>query len=233
MTNAPKSPADGNTVRDRIACDGIACNRIACDRIVCDRIACDRIACVLLAAGAGKRFGGQGEKLLWEADGKSMLSRAVSLFGSFPFAEKVCVVRKDAVTVRSLAEESGFFPAINENPSRGVGSSVAVGVRAARERAACPDGILFAVCDQPWLTAGSVRRLIGTFLSDGSRICALSYHGVRGNPAIFPAALFGELEALTGDVGGGAVIRRHPALLTLVEADSAAELTDVDAPISE
>ena len=45
-----------------------------------------------------------------------------------------------------------------------------------------------------------------------------------------PADLFGELAALTGDTGGGAVIRRHPERLRLVEAFSPNELLDVDNP---
>jgi len=51
---------------------------------------------------------------------------------------------------------------------------------------------------------------------------------VRGNPAVFPKSVFGELEALTGDVGGGAVIRRHPEMLTLEEAETKEELIDID-----
>ena len=47
---------------------------------------------------------------------------------------------------------------------------------------------------------------------------------------VFPADLFGELAALTGDTGGGAVIRRHPERLRLVEAFSPNELLDVDNP---
>ena len=47
---------------------------------------------------------------------------------------------------------------------------------------------------------------------------------------VFPADLFGELAALTGDTGGGAVIRRHPERLRLVKAFSPNELLDVDNP---
>ena len=53
---------------------------------------------------------------------------------------------------------------------------------------------------------------------------------MRGNPAVFPARLFSELLALTGERGGGVVIRAHPDLLRLVEVRRAAELRDVDTP---
>lgn len=92
------------------------------------------------------------------------------------------------------------------------------------------DGVLFAVCDQPYLTTESIIKLVNSFQESKNAICALSWKGQRGNPVIFPRDLFGELAALTGDVGGGAVIRRRPDRLLLVEAFSTRELSDVDKP---
>ena len=59
------------------------------------------------------------------------------------------------------------------------------------------------------------------------RIAALGHGGIRGNPCLFPARFFPELLALEGDQGGGAVIRRHPEALLLLET-AAEELRDVD-----
>jgi molybdenum cofactor cytidylyltransferase len=50
---------------------------------------------------------------------------------------------------------------------------------------------------------------------------------------VFPGALASALCALSGDVGGGALIRRDATLargVRLVEARRAAELMDVDTP---
>ena len=90
------------------------------------------------------------------------------------------------------------------------------------------EGVLFSVCDQPFLTTDSIIRLLHSFEQSKNAICALSWQGQRGNPVIFPADLFMELAALTGDTGGGAVIRRHPERLALVEAGSPRELADLD-----
>ena len=92
------------------------------------------------------------------------------------------------------------------------------------------DGVLFSVCDQPNLTTKSIENLINSFLESPDFIHALSWQGRRGNPVLFPKALFPELMALTGDAGGSAVIRRQAELLRLTEAGSPRELSDVDYP---
>lgn len=92
------------------------------------------------------------------------------------------------------------------------------------------EGVLFAVSDQPWLTPESVARLLSAFRAHPGRICALAAEGRRGNPAVFPADCFPDLLALTGDAGGGQIIRRHPERLLLVEACHPRELSDVDRP---
>ena len=119
-----------------------------------------------------------------------------------------------------------FSPSPTRTPPGGSSASVTLGTRACLDL----DGILFGVCDQPWLTPGSVSALLGAFQSHPDRICSLCYGERRGNPALFPSALFPELLSLTGDTGGGQVIRRHRELLHLVPAAHPRELFDVDRP---
>ena len=58
-------------------------------------------------------------------------------------------------------------------------------------------------------------------------IFAPEAEGRRGNPVLFPAALFEELLQVTGDRGGRQVIAAHPDLLRTVTVP-AAELKDID-----
>lgn len=187
-----------------------------------------RIGCALLAAGAGKRFGGG--KLLHEIGGEPMIARALKLYEAIPFSARVCVTRTEAEQIQSFARESGFAVALNPDPERGVGTSVAIATETLLGIDPQLDGILYAVADQPYLTKDSVERLIRAFELDASSIASLSFYGTRGNPAIFPRDLFAELTALAEDVGGGTVIQRHPERLRLVEADAGQELRDIDTP---
>ena len=185
-----------------------------------------KIGCALLAAGAGKRFG-EG-KLLYEVDGEPMIARALRLYASFPFAARICVTRAEAGEIRRCAYDNEFPVAINPDPERGVGTSVAIATEAILAREPSLDGILYAVADQPFLACESVLRLMKAFEAKPQQIASLAFGKRRGNPAIFPADLYTELCALKEDIGGSAVIKRYPERLLLVQADDARELFDID-----
>ena len=105
-------------------------------------------------------------------------------------------------------------------------STEQIGGEAAQD--AQPRGLLFGVCDQPYLTRGTLLRLLAAFDRAPERIVAPCHAGRRGNPVIFPARFLPELGALSGDVGGSAVIRAHPEALLLVPAEDGRELADID-----
>lgn len=181
-----------------------------------------RLGAILMASGAGRRFGGN--KLLREVEGVPLYRRAMNaLAGAGLDQVAVC---SPYTEILSAGENYGFLPLFNTGAAEGISASIRLGMTAMEGM----DGVLFAVCDQPFLTTNSMIRLLNTFQESKTAICALSWQGQKGNPVVFPADLFGELSALTGDTGGGAVIRRHPDRLVLVEAFSPKELSDVDKP---
>ena len=190
-----------------------------------------KIGCALLAAGAGKRFG-EG-KLLYEVDGEPMIARALRLYASLPFAARICVTRAEAGEIRRYAYDNEFPVAINPDPERGVGTSVAIATEAILAREPSLDGILYAVADQPYLTKESVEQLLAAFEAHPHNIVSLAFGERRGNPAVFPTEFYPELCALKQDVGGGAVIKRHPERLLLVETGCARELDDIDTKASQ
>lgn len=180
------------------------------------------VGAVLLASGAGRRFGSN--KLLARVGGVPLYRRAMAALSPAGFGRMaVCSPYPE---ILSAGAAWGFLPLDNPGAAEGISAAIRLGVAAM----AGMDGALFAVCDQPFLTTESIKNLIFAFEKSKDAICALSWRGQRGSPAVFPAALFGELAALTGDAGGSAVIRRHPGRLRLVEALSPAELSDVDTP---
>ena len=74
----------------------------------------------------------------------------------------------------------------------------------------------------------SVRAQIAFFRAHPHNIVALGHGARRGNPVVFPKAYFPALRALSGDVGGSAVIRANPDALLLFAVENPLELADVD-----
>lgn len=179
------------------------------------------LSAVLLAAGLGRRFGSN--KLLYPVEGEPLYLRAFAAIPPEMFHRAAVVSGYEEIL--TAARKWGYLPVSNPCPQEGQSLSVKLGLQAVGEGT---DGVLFAVCDQPWLRRESVEKLIAAWTEEPRRIFALSAQGVRGNPVIFPPWLFPELAVLTGDVGGGAVLRKYPEELRLVEAGSPRELEDVD-----
>ena len=179
-----------------------------------------KIGCLLMAAGNAKRFGEN--KLLCAAwDGRSLIEHALDAIPRECFARVLVVTKYPEFT--ALAKERGFETLHNEHPERGQSETIRLGTRALSN---C-DAICFMVADQPLLRCETLAREVNFFSSHREHIVALGHNGVRGNPCLFPARFFPELLALEGDVGGGAVIKKHPDDLLLFEAPEE-EMRDVD-----
>ena len=181
-----------------------------------------RIGCVVMAAGSASRFGGN--KLSAAVDGQTMIRRALEAVPREALT-RVCVVTQYD-EVERLTRAMGFLCVRNDRPDLGVSLTVRLGTQALMDTC---DAIVYQVADQPWLRRESVAGEIAFYLRHPAHIVAMSSGGVRGNPCIFPARFFPELCALSGDVGGSAVIRRHKSDLLLYEVDEG-ELIDVDTP---
>lgn len=180
------------------------------------------IGCVVMAAGDARRFGRN--KLTAQVDGRTLIRRALDAVPAERL-EAVCVVTQYD-EVEALAREYGFRCVRNDRPAWGLSYTVRLGTRALEDGCRA---ILYLVADQPLLRRESVEKLLDGFLAHPDCIAAASHGGVRGNPCVFPACFFPELCALSGDVGGSAVIRRHEDRLFLREIEEE-ELADVDTP---
>ena len=164
------------------------------------------VACVLLAAGAGSRFGGG--KLLAEFGGERLFERAMNVLPKELFSRVAVVSGCEDILAES--KRRGFLAVRNSAPEKGVSLSVRL------------------VCDQPLLRKESVLRILEAGAAHPERIIAPEgADGRLGNPCLFPAAYFPELAALEGDRGGKRVIRAHPeAVLTVPLPEE--ELFDTD-----
>lgn len=178
------------------------------------------VGCVVLAAGNSTRFGAN--KLTAVINGKMLIEHALDAIPVKAFAAVCVVTQYDKV--EALARARGFLCARNDRPQDGLSHSVCLGTQMLQTQC---DAILYLVSDQPLLRMESIASLIDFSRAHPEHIVSAARSGKRGNPCVFPARFFPALCALSGDVGGSAVIRQNEDALLLYEV-GARELADID-----
>lgn len=180
-----------------------------------------KLGLVIMAAGAGTRFGGG--KLLAVLGGLPLYARALDAVPPETF-EAVAVVTAIEPMLEA-ARRRGFLPVVNDRPQLGVSRTIRLGLEALGD---C-DGVMFLAADQPLLRPETVALLAEAFTANPDKIVAPAAHGTRGGPCTFPAEFIPDLLALTGDRGGAGILKAHPDRVLLVEVPPE-ELLDTDTP---
>jgi molybdenum cofactor cytidylyltransferase len=181
---------------------------------------------VVLAAGISRRFGGEAKQLL-AFDGEALVHRAARVARSSRLGEVLVVVGYRRDEVAAAVADLAVAVVVNPDFEQGQSSSVRAGLAATDPGAAA---VLFLPCDQPFLTAEVLDRLVAAYATTGGPIVVPAFAGRRGAPGLFDRSLFPELAALRGDVGGRQVIAAHPQAVVEVPLADEWPLLDVDEP---
>jgi CTP:molybdopterin cytidylyltransferase MocA len=181
------------------------------------------ISAILLAAGAGSRFGGG--KLLAELDGRPLIEHTLAALREAPVDDVVAVISPDADRLREVC--GSYEVRIVENPewAKGQSTSVKAGIRAMGPEARAA---VVMLGDQPLVGPEAMRRLVAAF-ENGARMAVATYGGKRRNPALFSRELWPLLlEELSGDEGARRFMRHHGDLVVEISCDEAGNPADVD-----
>jgi len=187
-----------------------------------------RVAALVAAAGLSRRYGGH--KLHAVLDGRPVLAWTLDTLRALPLAARIVVVAPDDAAAAALARAAQANVVVNPTPARGLGSSLACGVRAlADDMPDALDGVLVLLGDMPRVTAASIEALLERYATlDAQAIVAPVHAGRRGHPVLFGAGHFPTLSALHGDEGARALLREHQ--VSTIEVDDAGVLLDIDTP---
>jgi CTP:molybdopterin cytidylyltransferase MocA len=161
---------------------------------------------VVLAAGAGSRFGGSTHKLAAPLDGATVLHRVLEAVTSVGFAEVLVITG-----ARSLAELDPRAPASiteihHSGWAEGQATTVQVAIGAARERGA--GAVVIGLGDQPGIPPAAWAAVAAS----DSPIAVATYAGRRANPVRLAASVW-QLLPIQGDEGARTVMRVRPELV--------------------
>jgi molybdenum cofactor cytidylyltransferase len=157
-----------------------------------------QLAALVLAAGRSSRLGTS--KQLLRFRGQTLLRRSAEAALSVSCHPVVVVLGAQADQMMPELNHLSVRPVVNPHWQRGIGSSIRHGVAQIAAFAEV-DACMILLCDQPLLTAQSLRQLIQAFAASGKAICAASYGGTIGPPVIASRRYFPALMALPDDEG--------------------------------
>jgi molybdenum cofactor cytidylyltransferase len=196
-------------------------------------------AAIILAAGSSSRMGRDRHKLLLPLDDRPVLAHVIEATLASQARPVVVVLGHQAEQVRSHLAGYVEHPAITliENPDylQGMSTSMRIALEVLmsnnyqkQNTEQEVDSALILLGDQPLITPKIIDALIDTWYKTGKRIVAPLYAGKRGNPTLFAASLFAELQQVSGDEGGRSVLVRHKEDLETVELGNETASYDVD-----
>ena len=139
----------------------------------------------------------------------------------------LAVIPPGAQALRAALESEGCEILETPDTARGLGASLAAGVR----HASHAEGWIVALGDMPFISPRTFAS-IAEALKDGALIAA-PVHGAnktRGHPVGFSRTLHDELIAVDGDEGARSVLLNHRADVRLIAVDDAGITRDVDIP---
>ena len=184
-----------------------------------------RTAAVVLAAGAGSRFGGG--KLRAEIDGRPILAHVV-VAARTAGLDPIIVVVPPTGELDEL-ELGDVRRVVNPDPAEGLSSSVRLGLRAIDLDADVSAAVILPG-DQPLVRPQVILELLAALAEPRATPFVVARYAADGapNPIVARRSIWRLADELAGDRGFGPILATHPELVTMVAV--AGSNPDIDTP---
>jgi molybdenum cofactor cytidylyltransferase len=189
---------------------------------------------LVLAAGRGRRFGG--DKLLAPYRGRPLLSHVLDLVAAGSrtqiFEGGHVVVAAEDAAVQMLCGKAGLTAVLNDAPALGLSHSLRLGLQAVEKLTSNAGGaVLVLLGDQPLVRLEVVEKMIAEYQSTSAAVVRPRYHNqpsTPGHPVLLDQSTWHLVSKLQGD-RGFADLLVLPSIAT-VTIDVSGNNPDVDTP---
>jgi CTP:molybdopterin cytidylyltransferase MocA/NifU-like protein involved in Fe-S cluster formation len=164
---------------------------------------------VVLAAGAGRRFGG--DKMLATIDGQPMIRQVATAYTEL--CGQATIVISGDERLRAAIDGLPVDVVVNEQAAEGIASSIRLAVEHSRNHPA----LMIALGDEPRVDRGLVMRVMQLWHDTRAPIVAPRYNDGPGHPVLFDEATYDDLLALSADRGARGLIERYGTKVLSVE----------------
>jgi molybdenum cofactor cytidylyltransferase len=174
---------------------------------------------LILAAGAGTRFGDE-TKQLASLRGRPLLTYALEAMTAAALDRVVVVLGHDAEAIQARIDFGSATVVVCEDWARGQGFSLRRGV------AALPgaDAVVITLGDQPFITPQVITAAVDAL--DGFDAVRAVYGGAPGHPVVLGPRVLAAVGELEGDAGARELLARFH--VRQWEAGHLASATDID-----
>ena len=183
-----------------------------------------QIGGVILAAGGARRFGAQ--KLLAPLDGRPLVQHVIDAANASSLEDVALVVGANAEDLVARLHLGRARIVRNPDPSRGLASSLQVGLRSLDPHL---HAALVLLGDVPGVTTALIDELISRGRETRAKAIVSVWRGRRSPPVVLHKSLWASAFALKGDVGMREVLNDHDVVEISV-TDLLGSLDDVDTP---
>jgi molybdenum cofactor cytidylyltransferase len=184
----------------------------------------NKYAIIILAAGNSSRLGKPKQLLMF--NDKTLLRHIVDESIDAAGDNVVVVLGAHSDQIRPELNSSGVEIVENSEWEDGMASSIRAGVSAMLASQPDTEGIIIAVCDQPFVSSKLLKELMSIKDKAGVGIIASKYDNALGTPALFGKKYFTELQGLNGAHGAKKLLMKYDADLISVPFPSGG--TDID-----
>ncbi len=163
---------------------------------------------IVLAAGNSSRMGRPKQTLLFE--GKSLLQRTLDAAREANARNLVVVTGANYKLFEKELHQQEVTTVYNQDWASGMASSINIGLTALLDKEPSVKAVVFAVCDQPFISAAIFQGLIKRQQQTGKDIIAAEYEKTVGTPVLFRYNLFPAIRTLRGQEGARKLLSVYP-----------------------
>ena len=184
-----------------------------------------KLAVLLLAAGSSSRMGVPKQLLKW--NNTILLSHAINTVKQISKNEILLALGANYEEINSKVDASDITIIYNENWEKGLGNSIACGIKYIIESSPDIESVLIVLADQPLIDSSYLNKMIENYQLNPDKIICTSYQNKRlGVPAFFNKTKFEELSKLNHDKGAKDLLNINPENILFLDGTDL--ISDID-----
>jgi len=148
-------------------------------------------------------------KQLLNYSGSTLLKYTTQIALDSNASTLIVVLGANAGLLKNEIENENITVIINHEWKEGMASSMIKGLSSLLMTDSSVDGVIFMMCDQPFVSVALLNDLISTQQATTKPIVASNYSNTIGPPTLFHKSIFPSLMELRGDTGARKIIEQH------------------------